>query len=466
MNKFLRIIDSTVNFTVLIFLLTFFTYNAYTTWENNSVYRRAYASEYHVYRPTQDETINFENLQLINPDVFGWLTVYGTNIDYPLLQTDNNHKYVNHNAKGEFARTGAIFLDFRNNKNLSDFNNIIYGHDMAREAMFGEIANFIEPEFFNIREFGSIFTGQTYYGIHFFAFLEVDAYDRQIYNPRMNIPHQKELFLERIKNDAINYRNIEVDPTHRIVILSTCTPTSTNGRHLLVGRLTDHIEDNVFITEIGDNQPPSFLSINSLGLGTISIIIFSIIGVISLMVLFIKKSKKTKNENESVVSTVKKKPLLTEIVFIIAKVIGLALIISTLFIFVFGVVQTEDIMMAPTMQEGDFVLFQRINQSYIANDLIVLSDRQTRRIVAVAGDEVDISERGLMVNNHLQTESHIFTETTQFTEGIRFPIIIPEDHVFVLGDNRPRATDSRIYGTVKTDDILGNVITIIRRKDL
>jgi len=459
-KKFLRLIDSTVNFAVLIFLLSLFTYNAYTSWENNSIYRRAYASEYQVYRPTLNETTNFEELQEVNADVFGWLTVYGTHIDYPLLQTDNNQKYVNHNARGEFARTGAIFLDFRNQQDFSDFNNIIYGHDMAREAMFGEIGNFIESEYFNEHEFGSLFTGETHYGIQFFAFLEVDAYDREIYNPNINLEIQKKSLLEKIRNEAIHEREVGINTTDRIVILSTCTPTATNGRHILIGKLTSQIEADLFISEV--NEQPTTLNIGSLGLATGSLVAIVTLGIIVLAVIFIKKKDK---KGARVVKT-KKNAWRTEILFIIGKIVGLTLIVSTLFIFVFGIVKAEDIMMAPTMREGDFVLFQRLNQSHIANDLVILNDHQMRRIVAVAGDKVDITDRGLVINQHLQHEDHIFTETTQFEAGLRFPITVPEGHVFVLGDNRPRATDSRLYGTVATDDILGNVITIIRRRDL
>ena len=92
--------------------------------------------------------------------------------------------------------------------------------------------------------------------------------------------------------------------------------------------------------------------------------------------------------------------------------------------------------------------------------------RQMRRVVAIAGDTVDITDRGLVINGSPQQEINIFEETTQFVEGITFPFIVPEGEIFLLGDSRGRAIDSRICGSVRIEDTLGSVITIIRRRTL
>ena len=80
---------------------------------------------------------------------------------------------------------------------------------------------------------------------------------------------------------------------------------------------------------------------------------------------------------------------------------------------------------------------------------------QVRRILAVAGDEVNLTEDGLEINGYLQQESEIYTETLPYTEGITFPVTVGEDEYFVLGDHRTNAKDSRIYGTVKKEEIEG-----------
>jgi len=93
-------------------------------------------------------------------------------------------------------------------------------------------------------------------------------------------------------------------------------------------------------------------------------------------------------------------------------------------------------------------------------------DAQVRRVIAVAGDTVDIKERGLMINGSFQQESEIFFETVRYEEGIDFPLTLQEGEVFVLGDARINVADSRIYGPVRIEDTKGKVFTILKRRNL
>jgi signal peptidase I len=103
------------------------------------------------------------------------------------------------------------------------------------------------------------------------------------------------------------------------------------------------------------------------------------------------------------------------------------------------------------------------------HDVVVLDfqgQRQARRVVASAGDTVDISENGLLVNGALQQETEIFHRTERYAEGIHFPYTVPEGSVFLLGDMRTNATDSRIYGSVRIEDTMGKVMAVIRRRSI
>ncbi|MCL2031426.1 MAG: signal peptidase I, partial [Oscillospiraceae bacterium] len=126
--------------------------------------------------------------------------------------------------------------------------------------------------------------------------------------------------------------------------------------------------------------------------------------------------------------------------------------------------------MAPAVKDGDLVLFYRYTGSgYLPRDTValdILGRRQVRRVIAVAGDTVDITENGLIINNALQQEPDIYQRTERYAEGIRFPLTVPEGHVFLLGDSRAGAEDSRIYGCVRIEDTLGKVMAIIRRRNL
>ena len=151
------------------------------------------------------------------------------------------------------------------------------------------------------------------------------------------------------------------------------------------------------------------------------------------------------------------------------RIVAIVLITTVILTFIYGVHLISEPGMMPTAQSGDIVLIYRLNRNYNINDLVLLDfegTRQIRRVIAQEGDVVDIIENGLVVNGILQSDIHARGETTAFEEGIEFPITVPENEVFLLGDARELATDSRIYGTVRISDTHGRVITILRRRNL
>ena len=92
-----------------------------------------------------------------------------------------------------------------------------------------------------------------------------------------------------------------------------------------------------------------------------------------------------------------------------------------------------------------------------------------RRVVAKAGDTVDITAKGLVVNGSLQTgleKDFVNGDTLPYKQGITFPITIKKGEVFLLGDNRQQAQDSRIYGPVKIKDTMGKLMWDLRRRNL
>jgi len=151
------------------------------------------------------------------------------------------------------------------------------------------------------------------------------------------------------------------------------------------------------------------------------------------------------------------------------KIIIIALASVFIFTFFYGFHRNTDPDMRPMVQTGDLVLFYRLNRDYAIGDLLLLDfqgERQVRRVVAVAGDTVDFKDGDLIINGAVQQEPTIFQQTWQYETGVSFPLTVGDGQVFVLGDAREGATDSRLYGAVKTENTLGSVITIIRRRQL
>jgi len=162
-------------------------------------------------------------------------------------------------------------------------------------------------------------------------------------------------------------------------------------------------------------------------------------------------------------------PIWKELVTLGIKIAIISCVFFLLFTLVYGIHQNLDIDAAPTVKAGDLVMFYRLDKEYSIGDLVLLNfqgERQVRRVVAKAGDTVDITEDGLVVNGAVQQEPGIFEETWAYENGPSFPLTVGEHQVFVLGDARANATDSRVYGPVDKEDTLGSVVTIIKRRNL
>lgn len=76
--------------------------------------------------------VKFEELQAVNPDVYAWITVPGTDIDYPILQhASDNSYYLMHNIDGSYGYPGCIYTENMNSKDFTDNNTVIYGHNIG-----------------------------------------------------------------------------------------------------------------------------------------------------------------------------------------------------------------------------------------------------------------------------------------------------------------------------------------------
>lgn len=91
--------------------------------------------------------IELTELQSVNPDIVGWITIPNTPISYPLLQGEDNEYYLNRNWKKERSAAGSIFMECQNNSDFSSFNTIIYGHRMGDNSMFNALRYYNEAAY-------------------------------------------------------------------------------------------------------------------------------------------------------------------------------------------------------------------------------------------------------------------------------------------------------------------------------
>ena len=236
-----RMIDHMVNLTALLLILIVMFLSCYMLWDSNQVYQAADAKNYEAYIPTEKHTKSFKELQKINPDIIGWIRVNDTNINYPLLQAEDDDTYMNTDAEGKYSLSGSIFLHCANKPDFSDFNNMIYGHHMEKHKMFGDVGMFTDKTYFEKHPYGNLFFDGKDHGVEFYALIQADAYNERIFSICPDDPKAKQAYLQEILDNALYKRNFEITQNDHLVLLITCTSEMTNGRNILVGKLSDQI---------------------------------------------------------------------------------------------------------------------------------------------------------------------------------------------------------------------------------
>lgn len=167
----------------------------------------------------------FKTLRETNPDVVGWISIPGTVIDYPILQTEDNDYYLEHSITGTYLKSGSIFADYRNASDWSDQNTVLYGHNMASGEMFAQLAKFKSGSFFRANRYIYIYTDE---GIRVYTIFS--AYETNTYNPytRMHFSSDNE-FVEWAKKaynsslKSVHNYTFKFNGQDKILTLSTCT---------------------------------------------------------------------------------------------------------------------------------------------------------------------------------------------------------------------------------------------------
>jgi len=264
-----RFTDHVIDGLFVVLMLFLLLCAIYIKMDSDSVYQGADPKRWIQYKPDfPDDVISFEELQKKNPDVLGWLTIFGTSIDYPLLHDpEDNFYYLTHNSLKEPNGSGAIYLDNKNNSNLTDFNNIIHGHHMENHKMFGDLALFTDAEFFEKHEFGNLFFRGQDNGIQIIAAILAEAYDSKLYNTEVQTEEEKVELINHIYEKALFVRGVDltnkdqserqrqllkqsitspITPHDTLFLFSTCNLRETNGRYIVVAKLLDHTVANPY----------------------------------------------------------------------------------------------------------------------------------------------------------------------------------------------------------------------------
>lgn len=182
--------------------------------------------------------LDWDALHEQNADIYAWIYVPDTTVDYPILQhpTDNTY-YLNYNIDGTKGFPGCIYTEDFNSKDFSDIHTVIYGHNLKDKTMFTSLHNFENKDLFAKEHYIFIYTQNDVFVYRIFA-----AYEFSAIHLLDNYDYTNEYvyadYLKQIYNTTDRVANVKADikvtTDDKIVTLSTCTRDSDAGKRFLV----------------------------------------------------------------------------------------------------------------------------------------------------------------------------------------------------------------------------------------
>jgi len=167
--------------------------------------------------------VDFTTLKEKNSDTVAWINVNNTNINYPIVQTKDNDFYLDHSYDKTYNEAGWVFLDYRNNSDLSNQNNIIYAHSRLDKTMFGSLSKALKESWYKNKSNHIIRTSSETED-SLWQIFSVYTIKPETYYITTSFPNDDKYqeFLNTIKDRSKYNFNTELNTKDRILTLSTC----------------------------------------------------------------------------------------------------------------------------------------------------------------------------------------------------------------------------------------------------
>lgn len=179
-----------------------------------------------------DIKVEFDKLKAENPDIIGWIRFDHQDelgINYPIVYSGDNEKYLRTDIHGNERIAGSIFLEGLNKSDFSDLYNIIYGHNMNNGSMFGSLKKYKDEGFWKKNQYFTVYTENTAYRYQIFSY-EDAVNGGNVYKIGYQPGDEYQAFInEMVKNSALD-TGIKPKSTNKILTLSTCTDNDGSKR--------------------------------------------------------------------------------------------------------------------------------------------------------------------------------------------------------------------------------------------
>ncbi len=183
-------------------------------------------------------TVDFALLREENPDIIAWVYCPDTEVNYPVLQSEDNDYYLRRRSDGSHHIAGSIFADCRNAADLSDENLILYGHNMKNGTMFGILPHYAQQEFYEAHPVWYLLTPAANYKAELFAGF-VTSTDSLLYSTAWETAEDGRPIMDKAWEDSDFRGGPQPVEGERTVTLSTCSYEFSNARYVLLGVLRE-----------------------------------------------------------------------------------------------------------------------------------------------------------------------------------------------------------------------------------
>lgn len=179
--------------------------------------------------------IDFDSLCAINSDVVGWITIEGTNIDYPVVQGEDNTYYLRKTITGEFNIAGSIFVDYLVENPFYSENTLIHGHNQKNNAMFHYLSYYVDKDYFDSHRYILIYLPNgkcvTYEIYSFYISESVSVTFDCTYTG-----NEYQQYLNYSLENSWYDTGVNLTTADKIITLSTCTNGVDDGRYIVHAR--------------------------------------------------------------------------------------------------------------------------------------------------------------------------------------------------------------------------------------
>ena len=184
----------------------------------------------------------YKSLYNQNKNLIGWLKIADTNIDYPVMQTDDNEYYLDHDVNHEQDKNGTLFMDYQCDVTKPSSNFIIYGHNMRSGNMFGNLDKYKSEDYYKKHPtilFDTIYEKAVYQVMYVFnSHIYTEDEVTFKYYQMIDIASEKE-FESNMKNmQEMSLYNTGVEAVYgeQLLTLSTCDYGEDDGRFVVVAK--------------------------------------------------------------------------------------------------------------------------------------------------------------------------------------------------------------------------------------